>query len=185
MRKDNRGFSIVELIIVIAIMSIMLGVMVYSFSLVTGKEASQCAHNIGTAMDKAKNYAMAKSGSSDVYLLIRKDGNKGYIAEYYIPDGPISTSYHMAEGRSEKLGKKAVEVKCTVGGSRVPLDDSNGIRIYYNRITGAFKDAEIVSNDNTSISDTGACTQIEVKRGKTIRLTLIQETGKYKLERIS
>ena len=43
LNRDQRGFSMVELIIVIAIMSIMAGVVGYGFSLTNGKPAEECA----------------------------------------------------------------------------------------------------------------------------------------------
>jgi len=43
MKKNNKGFSLIELIVVIAIMSIMVGFLVVSLSTVFGTKARECA----------------------------------------------------------------------------------------------------------------------------------------------
>lgn len=184
MRDRNSGFSLVELIVVIAIMAILVGVATYSFALVTGKEAGQCANNLGTALDKAKNYALAKSGSTDAYLLVKYDSDEGYIAEYYVPDSPIATAGNCHLVESEKLGKKSVEVTVELDGvGFISLDDSKELRVYFNRITGAFKEAELVSGG--SVIHTAYCNKIEVKRGKQYELDLIAATGKHTITRVN
>lgn len=187
MCKDNKGFSMVELVIVIALMAVLGSVFVYSFSMVTGQEARQCANNISTVLDKAKNYSLTKSASSDAYVEIARESG-GYIATYFAPVSPInagavpgSTDYVQLE--KENIGKKAVEVIVTMeNGSSFAVNEATHLRIYYDRVSGAFKEAVIVSGT----SETNAyCAQIKVVRGRTYLITFYTPTGKHTLERIS
>lgn len=42
-KKDNRGVSLVEIIVVIAIMAVLVGVTSYGLSLISGKPVDECA----------------------------------------------------------------------------------------------------------------------------------------------
>lgn len=187
MQKNNKGYSLIELVVVVAIMAVLTSVVAYSYGIVSGKEARQCAGNISTALDKAKNYAMAKSGSSDAYLLIRKDSAEGWVADYYFPDSAVSGGCHWVE--KEKLGKKAVEVECELTSGTRALDETTGICIYFNRITGAFKEAKLVTVQSdgsiNGVIETAECKTIRVKRGKVYEITCTIATGKNEVERVS
>lgn len=184
--RDNKGVTLIELIIVMAIMAILSGFFVFSLSLVTGQEARECANNFSAALDKAKNYSLTKSGSSDAYMEVRKDADKGYIARFYVPAFPQeagavegTTDYVMMD--EQRLGKKTVEITCTLqNGTSFSLTGSNCIRIYYDRVSGAFKEATAV----TGVGNVkNYCTKIQIKRGRTYVLTLVPPTGKHSLER--
>ena len=186
MEDDNKGFSLIELIIVVTIMAVLSGFLTYSFSMVTGQHARQCAANLSTVLDKAKNYAMTKSGNYDAYVEIIKD-DEGYQACYYVPKKPVKTGavttddYILLE--QENMGKKAVVLNCYFeGGSSFSINESNYVRIYYDRISGAFKKAvAIIGGSEVK----GYCTKFEIIRGRTYEVTLVSETGKHLVERIN
>lgn len=180
-KKDDRGYSLIELLMVIAIMAIFIGFITYSFALVSGKEAKKCANNISIALDKTKNYSLVKSGTNDVYLAIKKDGNNGYLAEYYFPKKPLSAEYRLYD--SELISKKADEISCNVNGNVYMIEGNTELRIFYDRITGAFKDAMVVSG-GTKVEQ-GICSSIKVKRWKVYQLDLISSTGKHTINKIN
>ena len=178
MKKDNKGFSLVELVVVIAIMAVLTGFIFYSFSLLTGQDARQCASNLSTALDKEKNYALTRSGTADCYLELTKTTD-GYFVAYYVPknalvDGTGAGDY--VELEKQKLGKKNVDISCTLGGSAVTVTEAAPLRVVYDRVSGAFKKVSVGSS-------TGECTKITVKRGRTYELTLYTATGKHDLTR--
>lgn len=61
MKKDNRGFSIVELIIVIAMMVILIGVMAASISNIFGYRAKECRSKVMTSLDNGRLMTLSKS----------------------------------------------------------------------------------------------------------------------------
>lgn len=182
---DNKGFSLVELIIVVAIMAVLIGVMAYSFQMVTGQQARECANNITLALDKAQTYAMSKSGDEDAYMELSKDGT-GVVATYYVPDKAVfgtgdTPTWSVLE--KETLGKEAVSVVCTfLDGSTVEITATDSVRIYYDRVGGAFREAVVV---NAGGETTAYCESITITRGREYKIELITATGRHTLERIS
>ena len=87
--KDDRGFSLVELIIVVAIMAVMGGFLFYGFSLLTGQNAKECANDLAAALNKEKNQALTKSATVDCYLELMHKSD-GYYVRYYIPASAIA-----------------------------------------------------------------------------------------------
>lgn len=185
--RENKGFSLIEAIVVMAIMALLTGMVTYSFGLVTGQEARQCANNLSAAMDKAKSYALSKSGSSDAYLEILRDADQSIMVRFYIPQNPVVTGavpgtadYLLFE--EQKVGKRAVEVICNmVDGTAFPITETAHIRIYYDRISGAFKQAIMV---DTGVETAAYCNNITISRGKTYQIQFINATGKHILDRV-
>ncbi len=65
---DNRGISLVELIVVISIMVIMTGLVSLSVSVMFTRDASYVATRIDDALAEARMYSMSKSGSFSYVL---------------------------------------------------------------------------------------------------------------------
>jgi len=195
MEKDNKGFSLVELVIVVAIMAVMLSFMFYSFSLLTGQDARECANNLTTALGKEKTYALAKSATADCYMEIIQDTDGKYYVKYYIPKNALDLEWVLLD--SQKLGKGSVDVKCSIkdtGGSESEwkIQSGQSLIIVFDRISGKFK--RFIPSDGTEAGavskmkdTTGAydkeCTKIVVDRGRTYELELYSATGKYVLTR--
>ena len=51
---NNKGFSLVELMVVIGIMAIVASIFTYGFSLISDKQVDQCAKKIQMALENAK-----------------------------------------------------------------------------------------------------------------------------------
>ena len=81
--KDNKGFSLVELIVVIAIMSILTGVSVLSIRSATGTYVKQCTANIESQINNTRHMTMAKN---KVKLKIYVDSNGVYTVKIEVLD---------------------------------------------------------------------------------------------------
>ncbi len=128
--KNNKGYSLIELIIVLAIMSVLGGTITFSYSMVANKAATQCAKNIQLSVEKSRVSAMGKNNAR---ITIYSLGDAGiYMKE--------ETNYGLGSATSvvTKIGKKGVDVYYEVGGAKVALDGT-GIVIEFNRSDGSLK----------------------------------------------
>ena len=197
MEKDNKGFSLVELVIVVGIMAVMLSFIFYSFSLLTGQNARECANNLTSALGKEKTYALTKSATADCYMEIIQDTDGSYYVRYYVPENALDMKWVQLD--KQKIGKGSVDIVChfkdTVSGgeSDWQIQSGQSLIVVFDRISGKFK--KFIQSDGTEgnayienkmkETSTMECTKIVVDRGRTYELALYSATGKYVLSRIN
>lgn len=95
-KKNNGGFSLVELIVVIAISVVLIGAATISIRSVMGVEVKQCARNIESIINKTRVTTMGKDSA---VLEIYKDASDG--AYYY--KTTIMVQY-LLQAKSERAG---------------------------------------------------------------------------------
>lgn len=90
-KKDNRGFSLVEMVVIIAIIAILGGVVGYGLNLVSGKPVTQCARQMQILLEQNRTVAM---GKESCYVVIYKT-SEGIIAEEFVNN--LSTKRRKSE----------------------------------------------------------------------------------------
>lgn len=175
MKKNNAGFSLVELIVAIAILTVLTGVGAYGLNQVTGFRAREAADKITSSLKENKIETLGKAKSSGgMAWEIYRDGNDFFIRTVY--DAGTGTEYYS---NSEKIneGKVTVWVGKKTGGASnwvanyITLTDGNAYRIYFNRSTGALCDASGLAIDFNPV--------IRVKYGrKDYDVEVVSKTGK-------
>ena len=98
-KKNNGGFSLVELIVVIAISVVLIGAATISIRSVMGVEVKQCARNIESIINKTRVTTMGKDSA---VLEIYKDASDG--AYYY------KTTINGTVSAPSKIGKSRIDV---------------------------------------------------------------------------
>lgn len=197
--KDNKGFSLLELLVVIAFIAVMGTFVFVGMGLLTGQYARECANDISAALSKEKSYSMTRSATVDCYMELLYKESDGYYVRYYQPASAVATGkdtsgvlkgddWVLAE--EEKVGKSSVSVTCTLNANGstqdVTIDDSNSVKFVYDRTNGALK--EVIQSDGATLgikegADKAICKSITIKRGKTYEITMHSATGKHELTR--
>lgn len=168
MRQDNRGVSLVEILIVVSIITVLAGVGIYGVSLMSGQPAKKCSQKIVYSLERHRTTAMSKVNAKYV---LSTDGDKIYFQEFVI-DGADASGTWVDKPKVE-IGSSGVEVKYVLdGGSETPLTTGNSLTLEFDRASGAFKPQA-----------GGYCTQIIVSRGgKEFKITLVPLTGKVYID---
>lgn len=168
MRQDNRGVSLVELMIVIAIIALLGGVGIWGINAMTGKPAQQCAQKIMYSLERHRTTAMGKVGA--VYMLVEEDG-KVYLEEWVSnTDAVIDTGSTPCTSKVE-IGASRVKVQYHVDSS--PDLHDLPLKLSFDRSSGAFK----------PLDGGGYCTQIVVTRGgREFTVNLVPLTGKVYID---
>ena len=170
-KNKNNGVSLVELIVIIAVMAILSTGALSMIGLLTGRAARECAQDTVSALSRIRVLTLSKSGGApdsglasdaDVYLEIINSGD-GYIYIRQIVNG---------ENVDEiKVSAPSVNIYAVVGGNGIDLTGQD-IRIAYDRSTGAF----------LKYSDQGYMTALIFDQGKTYTIQMTPTTGKADLE---
>lgn len=165
--KKNAGFSLVEVVVVIAIMGILVGISAVGISLMFSRDAEKCATEIESGLDKLRSYTMAKKGSW--YMEIAKTGND-YILTIYRNTGSGDTAYEQMN-----LGSR---VTLRSGGTEI-----SGVRIQYNRVTGGVAQVDIGNTGTWAVPSDIVKIQVDsnrTDRSKTVNI--VRLTGRHFLE---
>ena len=191
--KKNRGFTLVEMTVVLAIFAILLAVLVPSLDPVAGFRANRAASSIGAALERTKTEAMDRL-VGEMRLSWTSDG---YYISYYLDRGKTG----VREEQPEKIASGRMKISYTdSNGTTVNLreDGTNELILTYDRSTGGFlpiqsrvweqkdilkmlSDGEDIPLDRPENSTQPYCEKITVHGvGQRTRIiTLFQDTGKY------
>lgn len=162
MRNNQKGFSMIELIVTIAIMAVVTTGGVLSFSLVTGRQVIGCTEEIVSYISQTKVQALSRA-DAQLEIFVKNDGVYVNLS---------------VEGRDVKVGKSGLQVKYkTQNGAEMTLSETDRLKLTFDRSSGAF----LALADGTV--DGSYCVEITVENGRHSRtIILVPQTGKYYVE---
>ena len=188
-KMSNKGFTLVELIVVVAIFTILLGIAVPSLNSILGFRVNRAANSIASALDRTKIEASSRL-VGEMKLEKRADG---YYISYYLDRGKVGGASHVTEDDPEKIAPARTEISYTSSSHVMAAGDS--LILTYDRATGGFLPiqpkvitqeeilTELEKGKDIPLERTGTyCTSITVNGGRRYKtLSLIKETGKYSI----
>ena len=184
MKRDNRGLSLVELITVIAILSIMVGIGVYSLSLLFGTQAKGCAQNVSGMLNETKTGCLSRFNETMTLGYYTKGSDPAIVSDGYYTENKVYTINKNAESiqitgsEYRKMGSRNVVIKVFLSSNPthgVELGTANSFSISFDRSTGALEPA--IWN---GVQLTDYIEKITFSSGsRTYTISLVQETGKH------
>jgi len=153
LRQNNKGYSLVELIIVVAIITVLGGTVVYSISLIFSADAKGCAHSLSTALADTKINAMGREGA---YLELKRDDNGDIWVTQWIKKGGAwseattpqkigtrrITVYYYPSGKKVSEFEPSIGTELAAGGSSIYLS--------FDRSTGSYTESFKLENGTTT-----------------------------------
>lgn len=123
----NQGFSFVELIIVVAIITVIGGVMTLGLSLLTSKPVEECTRKLQIALEGNRTTTMGKL-SAELYLYVNSEGD---IMMKEVIDGSSKVT---------QIGESVTVQYQLSGGSLTSLPSESGaLKIVFDRSRGSLK----------------------------------------------
>ena len=192
-KMSDKGFTLVELIVVVAILTKLLGIAVPSLNSILGFRVNRAANSIASALDRTKIEASSRL-VGEMKLEKRADG---YYISYYLDRGKVGGASHVTEDEPEKIAPARTEISYTIdaGGASHVMAVGDRLILTYDRATGGFLPiqskvitqeeilTELEKGKDIPLERTGTyCTSITVSGGRRYKtLSLIKETGKYSI----
>ena len=176
--NKNGGFSLVEMIIVIAIMAIVVGIMGLSVGMLTGRKTTKCADEIISTIERTRVLTLGKEQNA-VECLLTYNGTTGeYRAQIYQSGTLVS---------DRVVGKDPIQIHVYFDNDPTPYElkdlkgtlpyasDTEGLHLVFNRSSGAFEEKTCAANGTTK----DYCKKIVITNGtRTIEITTVGRTGK-------
>lgn len=132
-KNNNGGYSLIELVIVLAIIAIIMSTVFYSIILIFSANAKSCANNIQRAIGDCKVTTMGKSAA---YMKLYRNADGDVFTQMWIRDS--SGTYVNSE--PQKVGTRKVTLAYKPkGDTRKEFLAGDSIEIWFDRSTGGFE----------------------------------------------
>lgn len=167
-KADNKGFSLAEVLIVVAIISILTGVFTISISLIYSRDTEKCVKLIDGALETARMGSLSREGGFSVFV----DGNNNTLKVESTIDGVVE----------ETELPKRVRLEMTAEGDGTPITGTE-LLVEFDKAKGAVKTFRL---DGSTLAKTSSYTVAIAAQsngnGKRASVILVRMTGKHYLD---
>lgn len=170
--RNNKGFSLIEIVIVIALMAIVTGASMSIYSWIRTQRMEKLTGNISDCLNELRTNEMSKDGV--YYLEISKSGDD-YVAKIYKSTDALTPGTLYKEKNLGSHGK--IKVKTLSQNYTISAD--NVLKIRYDKSSGALASMTLKQSGATI----GLVTEIELEYGNLSKKIVISSiTGKHYIE---
>ena len=190
--RQNKGFTLIEMVITVTIFAILLGILVPSLNSILGFRAQRAGNSIASALDKTKIEASNRLvGEMKLEKL-----DDGYYISYYLDRGKVGTESNVEQDQAEKIAPARTLISyVTDNNETYQMETGDSIVLTYDRATGGFLPlqettwtqkailAELDAGKDIPLTREGSyCTAIIVQGGRRIKtINMDINTGKYEI----
>lgn len=172
------GFSLIELIVVIAIMAVTVGMVGISVSVLNGKKISKCADDIVATVEMTRVLTLGKEQNAVECVIDYDSAEKNYIARVFQDGAEVSSRIvgsFPVDIRIYFDGEAAGYELIQVSGSDYAASQTQGLHLMFDRASGAF-----YQNTNKAGGAVKKyCKKIVLTEGsRKIEINLVGKTGK-------
>lgn len=184
-KLNNKGFTLMELIVVVAIMIVMAGAAAVTVSMLDSSYVEDAERGIKDYISMARTKSMSVS-AKDWYVSITKEGNEYYANLYkvtveIVASGGVDTEVtKVTLIEKQKLGAKITISFRSEDGTVTNLDASNNLELHFDSATGKVNLVKLGAATPGIGSGIGS---IGIKRNDyAINLKVFYNTGKCERE---
>ena len=196
MKRNQKGFTLIELVITIGVMVILMGVLVPSLKVLFGFEAQKATEKMKTALSKTKVEAMNRI-VGEMKLEYQEDG---YYLTYYLDRGKESRNQSSLADQTVQIASSKVLISYKLSGESQAINmkeaGNSSLILTYNRENGGFRQVQtdvvtpqevqdaLANSRNVSFHDSGQyCEWIRIQCGMRTRTIVFQpESGTYMIQ---
>lgn len=174
---NNKGFSLIELIVIIAIMGVLVGGASLGIGLVFSKDAMKCATRLNDSIYDARANSMYKAGKFELSIDNTGSANTATISQTDLTPVTSDTIYLDGEDSSKKTTISARFVTEAVpAGTAISLP----VSVTFDKAKGNVY--SVVDADERTYGDGIIVFEIEPLRGnrnRKAKVQLVTTTGKH------
>mgnify|MGYP002522066688 CR=1 FL=1 len=175
MKKNNAGFSLIELVVVIAVIVVLGGIGLTWISNMSGYRARECAGKVASTLSGAKVKSLSKQqNTGDAFWELKLESDGKYYVTTYFPNysGGSISSY---DEETSKVGRSSnIKITYTDNSGVHDVDGSNPLYLCYDRSIGA-----LYVGKTGSVNKTSNISKITVSKGSiSYNIEIVAKTGK-------
>lgn len=135
--KKNKGYTLIELVIVVAIFTILLGILSPSLNAIPYFRMRRAAGSVNEALKRTKTEAMNRLVGE---MKLEWKENDGYYISYYLDRGKVGGTSHVEQDQPEKIAPANLTITYTDNRGTYDLKTlpSHFLILTYDRASGAF-----------------------------------------------
>lgn len=188
-KNKNSGFSLIELVVVLAIMGVVVLFSVEIYGNINSADVESAAENTNSMLSLLRTRSITKA--NDFIMKIEKNSEGEFIACLYENRKKTDASGKLVDNWEKttdgfNLGNKVTITCVTKNGTKHNLTAKKSFKAACSKSNGSYKSLVCVDNSGTVVSGTAdgdLINQIVFKKGKhSEKIKLIIPTGRHYVE---